>query len=172
MVVAVRRPPSYTPSFSTHILSDRDLVMEAIANAHAAAKYAVYCDGSGFEKGVGAAAVLYETGIKAELIVTARPPFERPPTNIRTQPTTSSTPSTRQPKLCIRSNTTSCTLPTHCKAMPVADASKYFYVSVESTEGTLRPTISVPRWPALAVPLARIVTVQILHRGGPRPQGE
>jgi ribonuclease HI len=59
---ATRRRPNYIPSFSSHI---EDSKIDALVNAylnHTNRDISVFSDGSGFEGGIGAAAVLYVNG--------------------------------------------------------------------------------------------------------------
>src|ERR1700679_1692675 len=57
-VSPARRRPSYRPKFSTHILGDKEDALVAARTLHDS-KVSIYCDGSGFEGKIGAAAVLY-----------------------------------------------------------------------------------------------------------------
>ena len=54
--------PNYVPSFSTHIGTSKDTALGDVRAVHEKASVAVYCDGSGYEGGVGASAVLYTDG--------------------------------------------------------------------------------------------------------------
>ncbi|KAF5384346.1 hypothetical protein D9615_003173 [Tricholomella constricta] len=63
-VDASRRRPNYVPSFTTHIEGDKDSALTEANRIHRLAPTSVYCDGSGFEGGVGASAVLYVNGIE------------------------------------------------------------------------------------------------------------
>ncbi|KAG5725228.1 hypothetical protein E4T56_gene10155 [Termitomyces sp. T112] len=58
----VRHNPGYRPSFSTHILTSKEEALEAIEEAFDKSNTAVFCNGSGFEGGVRASAVLYING--------------------------------------------------------------------------------------------------------------
>ena len=53
-----RRHPNYKPSFSTSILDGKPQAL-AVAKLHHNTQISIYCNGSGFEDGIGAAAVLY-----------------------------------------------------------------------------------------------------------------
>jgi ribonuclease HI len=58
-ITAVRRSPSYTKSFSTYISESKEQALdkaEAIESTH---PIQVFCDGSGFEGGIGASAVFF-----------------------------------------------------------------------------------------------------------------
>lgn len=57
-VSPVRRRPSYLPKFSTTILSEKEKALAAAISLHSTT-FTVYCDGSGYENGVGAAAVMF-----------------------------------------------------------------------------------------------------------------
>ncbi|KNZ72294.1 hypothetical protein J132_04088 [Termitomyces sp. J132] len=52
----------YWPSFTMHIATSKDKALEAITVTHKWVTMAVYCDGSSFQDGVGASAVLYVNG--------------------------------------------------------------------------------------------------------------
>jgi hypothetical protein len=56
---ATRRRPNYLPSFSTHIAKDKIAALVDAHITHAECPVSVYSDGSGFEGGIGASAVLY-----------------------------------------------------------------------------------------------------------------
>ncbi|KNZ77677.1 hypothetical protein J132_04496 [Termitomyces sp. J132] len=57
-----RRHPSYRPAFSFHIPPSKETALTAIQRAHDKSRTLVYCDGLGFEGGIGASAVLYIDG--------------------------------------------------------------------------------------------------------------
>jgi ribonuclease HI len=56
---AVRRSPGYTEVFKSFICNSKEQVLEEIEVMERAHLIQVFCDGSGFEGGVGASAVLY-----------------------------------------------------------------------------------------------------------------
>lgn len=56
----VRRHPMYTPSLKTTISENKDEALKHAESTYADSQYKVYCDGSGHEGGIGAAAVLYK----------------------------------------------------------------------------------------------------------------
>ena len=56
----VRRHPAYKPTMETVISANKEDALQLANTTHAATQYKVYCDGSGFEGGAGAAAVLYK----------------------------------------------------------------------------------------------------------------
>jgi ribonuclease HI len=58
-VSAVRRSPGYTEAFKSFICSSKEQALEKIKDIERAHPIQVFCDGSGFEGGVGASAVLY-----------------------------------------------------------------------------------------------------------------
>ena len=61
---ASRRHQNFIPAFSSHMKkSQPDALIDAILN-HEIAPVSVYCDGSGFEGGIGASAVLFIDGIE------------------------------------------------------------------------------------------------------------
>jgi len=57
-ITAIQRRPNYTPSFTTTILDNKPDTI-ATAYQHHNTQISIYCDGSGFENGIGAAAVMY-----------------------------------------------------------------------------------------------------------------
>ncbi|KNZ80707.1 hypothetical protein J132_04796 [Termitomyces sp. J132] len=59
IVQAHRRRPNYRPAFTTHIASSKEEALEAIRLTHDHASTTIYCDGSGYEGGIGASVVLY-----------------------------------------------------------------------------------------------------------------
>ena len=58
-IKAVRRRPDYAPSFDRYICDTKDDAYTMATIAHVSNKYKVYSDGSGFEGGIGASAILY-----------------------------------------------------------------------------------------------------------------
>lgn len=58
-IPAARRHPTYQPTTKTHIANNTDEALQEANRTHNATRYKVYCDGSGFEGGTGAAAILY-----------------------------------------------------------------------------------------------------------------
>jgi ribonuclease HI len=58
-ISAVRRSPGYTEVFKSIICNSKEQVLEEIKVIERAHPIQVFCDGSGFEGGVGASAVLY-----------------------------------------------------------------------------------------------------------------
>ena len=58
-VSAVRRSPGYTEAFKSFICSSKEQALEKIEIIERAHPVQVFCDGSGFEGGIGASAVLY-----------------------------------------------------------------------------------------------------------------
>ncbi|KAG5726184.1 hypothetical protein E4T56_gene14728 [Termitomyces sp. T112] len=58
-VHSIHRQPNYHPSLTTHIMDDKDAALVAITNTHVSTSISVYCDGYGFEGGIGTSAVLY-----------------------------------------------------------------------------------------------------------------
>jgi hypothetical protein len=59
---------NYIPSFSTYILSNKPAALALSILTHERASYLVYCDGSGFEGGAGASAVLYHNSQEVKLL--------------------------------------------------------------------------------------------------------
>jgi ribonuclease HI len=57
-IAPTRRRPNYKPALSTSILGSKPEALAA-ANTHHNTQVSLYCDGSGFEDGIGASAVLY-----------------------------------------------------------------------------------------------------------------
>jgi hypothetical protein len=51
--------PNYKKKFTTHIAADKEKALKEAETLHNATTYTVYSDGSGFENGIGAAAVMY-----------------------------------------------------------------------------------------------------------------
>lgn len=58
-IAPTRRRPSYRPAFSTSISDNKESALERANEANSTIQTRIYCDGSGFEGGIGAAAVLY-----------------------------------------------------------------------------------------------------------------
>ena len=58
-ITPTRRSPSYRPVFDCIRLADKDKALEAAEALHSECRYKIYCDGSGYEKKIGAAALLY-----------------------------------------------------------------------------------------------------------------
>ena len=56
----VHQHPNYCPALKTKISSDKETTLTAANENHTESHYKVYCDGSGFEGGAGASAVLYK----------------------------------------------------------------------------------------------------------------
>ena len=56
----VRRHPNYRPALKTVISNNKESALISANENHAESQYKVYCDGSGFEGGAGASAVLYK----------------------------------------------------------------------------------------------------------------
>ncbi|KAF5367638.1 hypothetical protein D9615_010583 [Tricholomella constricta] len=63
-IAPTRRRPNYVPSFSTHIKGDKAKALAEANHIHRIAPTSVHCDGSGYEGGVGASAVLFVNGIE------------------------------------------------------------------------------------------------------------
>ena len=59
-ISATRHRPTYLPTMRTIISFDKEDTLIFTNIAHNNMKYKVYCDGSGFKGGIGAAAVLYD----------------------------------------------------------------------------------------------------------------
>lgn len=59
-----RRPPSYRPSFTTHIPKNKDEALARALSTHRSSPVSIYCDGSGFEGGIGASAVMYKDKVE------------------------------------------------------------------------------------------------------------
>jgi ribonuclease HI len=59
-ISTARRSPGYVESFDTYICDTKDQALEDAKKIEHVHPVQVFCDGSGFEGGVGAAAVLYE----------------------------------------------------------------------------------------------------------------
>lgn len=59
------RRPGYTPAFSVHIPESKEVALEAIEGVFDKSSISVFCDGSGFEGGISASAVLYVDGVEA-----------------------------------------------------------------------------------------------------------
>ena len=57
-----RRHPNYIPSFQPRIMRDKPLALDLSTLMHEVAGFSIYCDGSGFEGGFGASAILYADG--------------------------------------------------------------------------------------------------------------
>ena len=55
-----RRHPCYIPLFSTKVSHSKETALNLMNKSHHMLHYKVYCDGSSYEGGVGAAAVLYK----------------------------------------------------------------------------------------------------------------
>ncbi|KNZ77825.1 hypothetical protein J132_03334 [Termitomyces sp. J132] len=66
IVEPVRHCPNYSPSFSTLIAQDKNLASELAAATLATTPVAVYCNGSGFEDGIGTSAVLFVKGVEKQ----------------------------------------------------------------------------------------------------------
>jgi ribonuclease HI len=64
-ISTVRRRPNYKKKFSTHIAQDKEKALTAANTLHKS-KYTVYSDGSGFEGGAGAAAVMYINQVESQ----------------------------------------------------------------------------------------------------------
>jgi hypothetical protein len=58
-ISTVRKGPGYIPSFKSFILGSKDKTLEAANFINDLVSIRVYLDGSGFEGGIGASAVLY-----------------------------------------------------------------------------------------------------------------
>lgn len=56
----IRRHPTYKPSLTTKISSTKDTALELAQKTHESIQYKVYSDGSSYEGGVGASAILYK----------------------------------------------------------------------------------------------------------------
>ncbi|KAF5372678.1 hypothetical protein D9615_009837 [Tricholomella constricta] len=63
-VAPTRRRPNYAPSFSTHIKGNKEKALVEANRIHRLAPTSVHCDGSGYEGGVGASAVLFINGVE------------------------------------------------------------------------------------------------------------
>lgn len=59
-----RRRPGYAPAFSIHIPESKDEALDIIEKVFDSTSCSVFCDGSGFEGGIGASAVLYVDGVE------------------------------------------------------------------------------------------------------------
>jgi ribonuclease HI len=59
-IKAVRRRPDYQPSFDRFICDTKDDAFTMASVAHINCRYKIYSDGSGYEGGVGASAILYK----------------------------------------------------------------------------------------------------------------
>jgi hypothetical protein len=68
-ILPIRRSPSYTPSFTSVIPSSKDKALTFVNLTNATIPVHVYSDGSGFEGGIGASALLY---IKEQLVKVLR----------------------------------------------------------------------------------------------------
>ena len=73
-VQPTRRRPNYIPSFSTHITDTKQEALDAAIEYHRS-PISVYSDGSGFENGIGAAAVLYINKIERKTLNTTLGPL-------------------------------------------------------------------------------------------------
>jgi len=60
IVKAVRRRPDYQPSFDRFICDTKDDAFTMASISHINYRYKIYSDGSGYEGGIGASAVLYK----------------------------------------------------------------------------------------------------------------
>ncbi|KNZ72746.1 hypothetical protein J132_01950 [Termitomyces sp. J132] len=58
-VLPTHQPPSYKPAFTMHIKPNKESALMAIQRVHSCSWAAVYCDGSGYEGGIGASAALF-----------------------------------------------------------------------------------------------------------------
>ena len=67
-VSAVRRSPGYKVAFTTHICSSKDQALEIAEDIERKHPIQVFCDGSGYEGGIGASAVLYENNRVAKTL--------------------------------------------------------------------------------------------------------
>ncbi|KNZ76855.1 hypothetical protein J132_07041, partial [Termitomyces sp. J132] len=65
-VQPVRRRPNYLPSFSTSIADDKDAALAQANDTLSSTPVVVYCNGSGYENGIGASAVLYVRGVETQ----------------------------------------------------------------------------------------------------------
>ncbi|KAF5378885.1 hypothetical protein D9615_006982 [Tricholomella constricta] len=63
-VSSTRRRPNYAPSFSTHIEDSKETALVEANRIFRLAPTSVHCDGSGYEGGVGASAVLFVNGLE------------------------------------------------------------------------------------------------------------
>ncbi|KNZ76504.1 hypothetical protein J132_10312 [Termitomyces sp. J132] len=62
LILLTCHPPSYQPSFSTHIKPDKDSALAIALQSHKCVRMAFYCNGSGYEGGIGASTVLFVDG--------------------------------------------------------------------------------------------------------------
>ena len=67
-VSPTRRRPNYLPSFSINIQKDKTLALVDATLYHMVAPVSVYSDGSGFEGGVGASAVLFINNVETKIL--------------------------------------------------------------------------------------------------------
>jgi ribonuclease HI len=67
-ITATRRRPNYVPSFSINIQDDKTLALVDATLYHMVAPVSVYSDGSGFEGGVGASAVLFINNTESKVL--------------------------------------------------------------------------------------------------------
>jgi len=67
-ISAVRRSPSYNASFATHISDSKEKALEVAEKIERIHPVQVFCDGSGFEGGIGASAVLYVNNQVAKIL--------------------------------------------------------------------------------------------------------
>jgi ribonuclease HI len=67
-ISTVRRRPNYVTKFSTHIAGNKETALAMARTLHNNCKYSFYTDGSGFENGIGAAAVSYINKVESQYL--------------------------------------------------------------------------------------------------------
>lgn len=67
-ITAVRRRPNYSTKFSTHIANDKETALATASMLHNNSECSIYTDGSGFENGIGAAAVSYINKVESQYL--------------------------------------------------------------------------------------------------------
>lgn len=65
-VSPVHRRPNYKTKFTTRIAADKEKALKEVERLHSSTTYTVYSDSSGFENGIGAAAVMYINQVESQ----------------------------------------------------------------------------------------------------------
>jgi len=61
--------PNYVPFFSTFVPTSKPIALREAREHHRNAHISIYCDGSGFEEGIGASAVMYTNSVETKHIL-------------------------------------------------------------------------------------------------------